>query len=63
MEDTGMLQSIFAIAVLLPVRRRMRNTDVGRPEPAGPGRSPREHGAAKRLADRALCGIDLPLVL
>jgi hypothetical protein len=59
-----MLQSILATAVLLlTVRRSMRDTGVGRLEAAGPSRSPREHDAVTRLADRALCGIDLPLVL
>ena len=58
-----MLQSILAIAVLLPGRRRMRDTGVGGPEAVEAGRSPREHDAATRMADRALCGIDLPLVL
>jgi len=63
MEDTGMLQSILAVAVLLPVRRLTRDTGVGRPEAIGPGRSPREHDAATRMANRALCGIDLPFIL
>ena len=56
-----MLQSILAIACFRFAgheRHRRRAAEA-----AGPGRPPREHDAATRLADRALCGIDLPLVL
>ena len=58
-----MLQSILAIAVLLPVRRAHEGHRRRAAEASGPGRSPREHDGATRLADRALCGIDQPLVL
>ena len=59
-----MLQSILAIAALFPARWRTKYTDVGRLGATRPDRasSPRDRDAATRLADRALCGIDMPLV-
>jgi hypothetical protein len=60
-----MLQFILAIAVLFPVRWHREYTVVGQQEAAWPQwpASPRERDKATCLADRALCGIDMPLVL
>lgn len=60
-----MLQSIFAMTVLFPLRRRTENAGAGPREVAWPERrvSPRECDIATSLAARALCGIDRPLVL
>jgi hypothetical protein len=60
-----MMQFILAMAALFPIRLRTAHTGVGLRETAWPERSasPRERDAATRLADRALCGIDLPFIL
>ena len=60
-----MRQLILAMVVLVPVRWRTRYTGVGLQEAAWPERSAslRERDKATCLADRALCGIDMPLVL
>jgi hypothetical protein len=65
MEDVRMLRFILATAVVFAIGRRTMHTDIERPAATSPDRStsPRDRDAATRLADRALCGIDMPFVL
>lgn len=60
-----MLQFILAIAAVFCIGKRTSYSDVRRPRPIWPDRltSPRRRDNAARLADRALCGIDVPLIL
>jgi hypothetical protein len=65
MEETGMLQVILATAAAICFGKHTSYSDGRRPERTWPGRSsyPKGRDVAARLAERALCGIDMPLIL
>ena len=59
-----MLQFILATATAFCFSKQTSCSDVRRPVPNWPDRlTPGRRDNAARLADRALCGIDMPLIL
>jgi hypothetical protein len=60
-----MLQFILATAAAFSFGKHTSYGDARRPVPTWLDRStsPRDRDTATRQADRALCGIDMPLVL
>ena len=60
-----MLQVILATAAAICFGKHTSYSDGRRPERPWPGRSSsaKDRDVAARLAERALCGIDMPLIL
>ena len=60
-----MLQFILATAAAFCFGKHTSYRDGRRPEQTWPGRSSstKNRDVAARLAERALCGIDMPLIL